>query len=250
MRTIAIINQKGGVGKSTTTMNMAHALSMEGHEVMALDMDPQGHLTTGFGVVNETEAGIDDILMENEGIRDVKMEVRDHMYLIPAGSRLGEFEMMPGGAERGWQLHSALQKGTNGEDFVLIDCPPSAGLLAMNALFAADEILIPVSSDYLALHSLSRFMQILRHVDEALDRKSRIWIALTRFQGRRRLAKEVRDKLIEYFPDNVLATPIRESVALAESPSFGQTIFEYQRKGHGAEDYHSLTMDLLKERTL
>jgi chromosome partitioning protein len=120
----------------------------------------------------------------------------------------------------------------------------------MNVLMAAEEVLVPVSSDVLALHGVARFMQILRHIDESLDRKTRVWIAVTRFNERRRLARDVRDKLLEYFPGQVLATSVRESVALAESPGTGKTIFEYQKNGNGAEDYRALADDLSNERTL
>jgi chromosome partitioning protein len=171
--------------------------------------------------------------------------------LAPAGQRLAEYEYVSeGGAQRGWRLSQALKEGGNGQDFVLIDAPPSAGLLSMNVLMAVEEVLIPVSSDILALHGVARFMRILRHIDESLDRKTRIWIAITRFNERRRLARDVRDKLLEYFPGQVLATPVRESVALAESPGTGKTIFEHQKNGKGAEDYRALADDLLSERTM
>jgi chromosome partitioning protein len=251
MRTIAVINQKGGVGKSTTSLNLAHALSVGGHKVLALDMDPQGHLAAGLGIVDEAEAGLDDVLLDDMALGDVLTEVRERMWLAPAGTRLAEFEMSSeGGAARGWKLHQALQATARDEDFVLIDCPPSTGLLAMNALFAATEVLIPVSSDFLSLHSLSRFMQVLASIDQALERSTRVWFVLTRYHDRRRLARDVRDRLVEYFPGSVLRTPIRECAPLAESPGFGQTVFEYRRSSNGAADYSELTQDLLDARTL
>lgn len=246
---IAVMNQKGGVGKTTTTLNLAHALAMSGKRVTVIDMDPQAHLTASFGAESKRQPGIDQVLMDGASISEVSLAVRENLDLVPAGERLAEFEQhTEGGARRGMFLHDALQKVRN-RDFVLFDCPPSAGLLTMNALLACKEMLIPVSGDYLALHGLSRLLEILKHVETRLKHKTRKWLVVTRFHGRRRLANEVREKLLAYFPGQVLATPIRESVALAESVSFGQTIFEYQNKGHGSEDYRALADDLLAGRT-
>lgn len=250
MRMIAVMNQKGGVGKTTTTLNLAHALAKSGRRVIALDLDPQAHLTASFGIDNDACAGVDSLILDGAALDDVKQEVRDGLDLVPAGPRLGEVEQMrDGGSQRGWLLKKALADSVD-EDVVLIDCPPSAGLLAMNALLATDEILIPVSGDYLALHGLSRLMGILQHIEVSLNRVSRKWVVLTRFQERRRLAREVKDKLLEHFPQQVLATPIRENVSLAESPSFGQTIFEYQARSAGALDYRQLAGDLMAGRVM
>ena len=249
MRLIAVMNQKGGVGKTTSTLNLAHALAMSGRSVLALDMDPQGHLGAGFGV--NGDEGLDSVMIDEAPLNSTLVDARERVQLAPAGERLAEFEYISeGGAQRGWRLSRALKEGVNGRDFVLIDAPPSAGLLSMNVLMAAEEVLVPVSSDILALHGVARFMRILRHIDESLDRKTRVWIVVTRFNERRRLARDVRDKLLEYFPGQVLATPVRESVALAESPGTGKTIFEYQKNGKGAEDYRALADDLLNERTM
>lgn len=250
MRVIATMNQKGGVGKTTTTLNVAHALALGGQRVLALDVDPQGQLGAGFGLNGAAERGLDAVLLEGEVLAAVGVAARERLEVVPAGTRLAEFEFATeGGARRGWRLKEALA-GVPDPDFVLIDAPPSAGLLAMNALIAADEVLVPVSGDYLALHGVSRFMRILAHIDETLKRRTRVWIALTRFNERRRLAREVREKLTEYFPGSVLPTPVRESVGLAESPARGRTIFEHQASGHGAEDYRALADDLLSQRAL
>ncbi|MFK5894228.1 MAG: ParA family protein, partial [Pseudomonadota bacterium] len=129
------------------------------------------------------------------------------------------------------------------------DCPPAAGLLAMNAILAADEILIPVTGDYLALQGLSRLIQVLRRIEQRLEKNTRKWFVLTRFHERRKLANEIRAKMINYFPGQVLKTCIRENVALAESPGFGKTIFEYRPKSHGSEDYRQLANDFLQRCT-
>jgi chromosome partitioning protein len=184
-------------------------------------------------------------------LHQVVHAARERLQVAPAGARLTEFEFVSeGGANRGFRLREALADGLGNEEFVLIDAPPSGGLLAMNALLAADEVLVPVTGEYLALHGVARFMRILRHIDASLGRETRLWVALTRFNERRRLAREVRAKLVEYFPNRVLATPVREAAAVAESPGSGKSIFEYQRRGKGAEDYQALADDLLNARTL
>jgi chromosome partitioning protein len=247
------MNQKGGVGKTTTTLNLAHALALAGCRVTALDLDPQGQLGDGLGVIANGHGGMDEVLLAQASLRDVLQPARAQLSIAPAGPRLSEFEFMSeGGARRGWFLKEALQAGLGGDDdgFVLIDAPPSAGLLAMNVLMAVDEVLIPVTGEYLALHGVGRFMRILKHIDDSLGRKTKLWIALTRFNERRRMAREVRDKLLEYFPGTVLATPIRESAAVADSPGVALSIFEYQRRGNGVDDYRALADDLLNARTL
>lgn len=250
MRLIAVMNQKGGVGKTTSTLNVAHALSMAGKRVLVLDMDPQAQLSAGFGVMDADKAGLDRVLLEGAGLSEVAFEVRERLVLVPAGPRLAEFEYASdGGPDRGFFLQRALAHD-NGYDFALIDSPPSAGLLTMNAFLAANEVLIPVSGDYFALHGVSRFMQIMDHIDGSLDRDTRVWLTLTRFNERKRLARDVRDKLVEYFPKKLLITPVRECVTLAESPSFGQTIFEYAQGSNGAKDYQGLADDLVNERTM
>ena len=211
-------------------------------------MDPQAHLTTSFGAGNT--AGVDAVLLEGAAISDVEQTVREGIRLVPAGPRLGEVEAMKnGGAQRGWLLDKAI-KASGPREVLLIDCPPSAGLLAMNALLATDEVMIPVAGDYLSLHGLSRLVGILMHIEESLGRVSRKWVVLTRFQARRRLAREVKEKLLQHFPGQVLATPVRETVALAESPGFGKTIFEYQARSNGAADYRLLAGDLMAERVM
>jgi len=248
MRVIAVMNQKGGVGKTTTTMNLAHALARMNKEVLAIDLDPQAHLTAGFGELSHLQAGIDEVLIDGHSIESVVHKTRDHLDLLPAGEHLGEMEhSTEGGAQRGYKLNNAINEQVRNKDFVLIDCPPSSGILGMNALLAANEILIPVSGDFFALQGLSRLITIFKHIEENLNKKTRKWVVLTRFHERRKLAQEVREKIVSYFPDNVLFTHIRETVALAESPGFGQSIFEYKSSSNGAKDYKALAEDMVNE---
>jgi chromosome partitioning protein len=248
MRVLSVINQKGGVGKTTTAMNLGHALALRGYRVLALDLDPQSHLSASLGI-HGARQGMDSVLLGEAALADVAVEVRDGLSLVPAGPRLNEVDSMTqGGADRGWLLHNAIQEMKDDYDFVITDCPPSAGVLAMNAIFAAQELLIPVSGDFLALHGLSRLMGILARFEKSLKRDLAKWIVLTRFQERRRHSQEVRDKILEYFNGQVLATTVRESVVLTESPSFGKTIFDYRPTHRSAEEFHALAEDLLERR--
>lgn len=246
---LAVMNQKGGVGKTTTALNLGHALALRGKRVLLLDLDPQAHLTVGFGSVAADTSGLDAVLLEGVDLAEVLLTVRDNLDLAPAGPGLSNMEhVKEGGPERGMRLRKALQGYDTQYDAVVMDCPPSIGLLGMNALFASSEVLIPVSSDYLALQSLSRFMGTLQFVEETLRRPMPKRVVLTRYQERRRLAREVRGKLQEYFPGQMMDTSIRENVALAECPSYGETIFEYEDMSHGAEDYRLLANELMQAR--
>lgn len=249
VRIIAIMNQKGGVGKTTTTVNLGHALALQGKQVAVIDMDPQGQVATSLGMDNQ-QMGIDVVLLEGDAIDTVKLHARDRLDLVPAGPRLNEFEHInEGGVERGHRLRKAIEASSLSDyDFILIDCPPSSGLLGVNAMFASSELIVPVSGDYLSLQGLSRMMQILKRSEEISGHRIKLWLVSTRMQLRRKLTAEVRKRVLKYFPGRVLFTPIRENVALAECPSFGKTIFDYRKKSSGAEDYFSLASDVLNRR--
>lgn len=250
VRIIAIMNQKGGVGKTTTTVNLGHALAQAGQKVALMDLDPQGQVATSLGFDNN-QPGLDAVLLDGKGLDEVKIPARDNLDLIVAGTRLNEFEhTSQGGVQRGHKLREALQHSSLRQyDYVLIDCPPSSGLLGVNAMFAAGELLIPVSGDYLSLQGLSRMIQVLKRAEELAGHRIRLWLVSTRMQMRRKLTEEVRKRILKYFPGRVFYTPVRENVALAECPSFGKTIFDYRKRSSGAEDYLSLAQDVINGRT-
>ena len=251
---IAVINQKGGVGKTTTAINLAHALALSGQHVLALDLDPQGHLGLGLGMSDKNMPGMDEVLINGEDLNEFIVQTRGgvtkgSLDVVASGPGLANMEHVnEGGMQRGLRLKNALDDLEESYDVIIFDCPPSSGLLGMNALFAASDLVIPVSSDYLALQSLSRFMETLQFVEQASKRNLRKHVVMTRYQKQRRLAREVRESLELHFPEQLMTTTIRENVALAESPSYGETIFEYQKVSNGAADYRQMATELTTER--
>lgn len=247
-RVISVINQKGGVGKTTTATNLAHGLALNDYSVLAIDLDPQAHLASSLGVTREDIAGLDAVFLKGIPLQSVQIPVRQNLYLVSAGGHLNEVENLEGGKSRGLLLKKAIEEYQGDVDFILIDCPPSSGLLVINALFATDEIIIPMTGDYLAMQGLSHLMATLQNFEQALQKTYRQWIVLSRFHDRRKLAQEVKEKLIEYFPDAVLKTSISEAAVLAESPGFGKTVFEYKPSSKSTDEYISLVEDLIKGR--
>jgi chromosome partitioning protein len=247
MRRIALINQKGGVGKTTLTTNLGHALALAGRRVTVIDLDPQGQLASSYGLFRAPSRGIDQVLMQQQEIENVKQGIRDLLTLIPAGDRLQEIEyLQDGGATRARLLQQGLEGVTQDQDFVLFDCPPSAGLLVANAIFAADEALIPLNADHMSLNGLIKMLKTLKKFEPHLSKPLTQWIALNRFFPRRKLSKEIAEKLKIHFPDQLLETTIREAAAIAECPGVGRTIFEYKPNSQSAKEFKALAEALLK----
>jgi chromosome partitioning protein len=246
MRSIAVINQKGGVGKSTISANLGHALALAGKRVTVLDLDPQGHLTASLGIFRNPARGVADLMLAQANPRQLAVRSRDHLSLLPAGQRLGEVETLhEGGANRAHLLRKALAGNLDDQDFVLIDCPPSSGLLVANAVLAVDEALVPVTGDYLGLNGLAQLMQSLKGFQPFRDKPLRHWIVLSRYHPRRRLSGEVRQRLLEHFDGRVLQGSIREAAVLAECPGVGRTIFEYRAGSRSAEEFRQLAGELI-----
>lgn len=250
-RVVAVLNQKGGVGKTTTAVNLAHALARLGNKVTVIDLDPQSHLTVSLGVVSPKISGIDQVMLEQANIDQQIIPIRPNLNLIVAGPRLQEIEQLSdGGARRGDLLRNALHENLTEQDFVFIDCPPSSGVLVANALFAVDEVLVPMTSDYLALQGLSHLMGTIKRFEKALQRRYKLCLVMSRYVPTRRISKDVLDTLKKYFPGQILATPIRETALLAECPSFGKTIFEYRPGCRSARDFISLAKDILEGKVM
>lgn len=249
-RVISVINQKGGVGKTTTATNLAHGLALKGYEVLAIDLDPQAHLASSLGITREDIAGLDAVFLKGIPLQSVQMQVRENLKLVSAGGHLNEVENLEGGKSRGLLLKRALDQYNDDVDFIIIDCPPSSGLLVINALFATEEVLIPMTGDYLAMQGLSHLMATLSNFEQALQKSYQQWIVLSRFHDRRKLAQEVKEKLINYFPDSVLKTSISEAASLAECPGFGKTVYEYRPNSKSSVEYANLVKDLISGRVL
>ncbi len=250
-RVVAIINQKGGVGKTTTSVNLAHALANAGKKVTVIDFDPQGHLAISLGVVQTDLLGVDEVMLNQVDITENTIPVRENLQLIIAGSRLQEIEQMTeGGATRGDLLRQALDEKLLDQDFVFIDCPPSSGLLVANALFAAEEVLIPMSSDFLALQGLSHMMATIKRFEKVLKKKYKLLLVMSRYATTRRVSRDVLQTLLQHFPHQILATLIRETALLAECPGFGKTILEYRPGSRSARDFRNLASDFLEQRVM
>lgn len=248
---IAVINQKGGVGKTTTVFNLGTGLARLGKSILLVDMDPQAHLTHAFGFETEhIQYSVYDLMKNSCRLEDVIIR-KNGIELIPATLELSgaEFELSatPG---REWLLKEVLETVSN-HDFVLIDCPPSLGLLTLNALTATSEIYIPLQPEYLALQSISQLMKTVTVVKKRLNPSLEITGILgTRFDSRKRLNKEVLETIRHHFGNKVFNTIIRDNIALAESPGYGMPIYDYKPDSIGAEDYMNLCHEVLNRYKL
>jgi len=247
-RIIAIVNQKGGVGKSTTTVNLGAALALLGQRVLLVDMDPQGNTTSGLGidkrgVANDTY----DVLLNEVPIEQAWVEsgVVD-LTVLPATINLAGAEIeLVSTLAREMRLKRALADVSERFDYVFIDCPPSLGLLTVNALTAANEVLIPVQAEYYALEGLSQLTTIVARVRDTLNPELRITgLLVTMFDGRTRLATEVLDEVNTHFPTQVFATQIPRNVRLSEAPSYGKPAVLFDVRSRGAQAYLALAREV------
>ena len=258
MRRIAVINQKGGVGKTTTAVNLAAALARRGERVCVLDLDPQAHATTHFGVEPDGDRpSVYDVLVRGRALADVRRDVGENLALIESDINLAAAEVeLAGVVGREVILREALAQDAERFDYLLMDCAPSLGVLTINALAAADEVFIPLQPHFFALHGLSKLLETTALVGRRINPGLRVsGVVVCLYDGATKLAQEVvrdlkafldasRSANVPWAAAKVFEARVRRNVKLAECPSFGKTIFEYAPKSPGAEDYAALAREV------
>ena len=249
-KVISIFNQKGGVGKTTTNVNLCAALALKGKKVLSIDIDPQGNSTSGFGVnKNDLEYTIYDVLIEDYDINKIicKTEI-ENLDLVPANIQLAGAEIeLTNTKHREKTLKEKMSMLDNTYDFIIIDCPPSLGLLSLNALTASNTVLIPIQCEYYSLEGVGQLIDTVKLVRKNLNPKLDIeGVLLNMFDGRTNLSVQVVEEVKKYFKDKVYRTVIPRSIRLAEAPSFGQPIMIYDEKSKGSQAYMKLSEEIIK----
>ena len=257
MRRIAVLNQKGGVGKTTTTVNLAAALAAQGHRTLVLDLDPQAHATLHLGLLpGRSGPSLYEVLTDNLPLAKVRREVAPNLFVCGSHIDLAGAELeLLGTVGREVILRDQLDADAESFDYVLMDCPPSLSVLTLNALCAAREVLIPLQAHFLALHGLSKLLETIHLVSKRVNRDLRVTgVLLCLYDAGTRLGGEVIEDLDHFFDGKNVSAPwadarlfrtrIRRNIRLAECPSYGQSIFQYAPSSRGAEDYASLAAEL------
>ncbi len=250
---ISVVNQKGGVGKTTTAVNLAAYLALQGRFVLLVDLDPQSNATSGLGIDHRSmEKGLYEAIIGAVPLKDVIVSTKvEGLKLAPSTAALaGATVELVGMERREYRLADALLEVRNHYDYVIIDCPPSLGLLTVNGLTAADRVLIPVQAEYYALEGLSQLLQTITLVKDGLRNDLEILGAvLTMFDGRNRLSEDVMGELYKFFPNKIFRSVIPRNVRLAEAPSYGQPIAHYDPWSKGAKAYERLAREILDLET-
>lgn len=250
MRRIAISNQKGGVGKTTCSVNLSACIAEMGHNVLAIDMDPQANLSMHLGCeVGRDEASIYTLMHNEDSLEDtVCLTDMEHLFVLPSNIDLAGMEVELSAETNGREryLRSALKECEQVFDYFIIDCPPSLGLLTLNGMCAAEEIFIPLQTQFFALQGLGRLMDTVELVQNNLNPNVSVTgIIPTMYDVRTSLAQEVLQDIREHFGDIVFDTVIRQNVRLAEAPGFGTPITEYEANCYGTEDFRSLAREVV-----
>lgn len=249
---LAITNQKGGVGKTTTCVNLAASLAAAKRRVLLVDMDPQGNATMGSGIEkNQLQRTVYHVLLGNGGVADIRVKTeKSGFHVVPANRELAGAEVeMVDLPNREIRLKAALEAVEAEYDFILIDCPPALNLLTVNALCAARSVMIPMQCEYYALEGLSDLVQTIRKVRGRLNPSLEIeGLLRTMFDPRNALAQQVSGQLLQHFGEKVYRTIIPRNVRLAEAPSFGVPVMQHDKSSKGAQAYMALAGEMMKKR--
>ena len=253
MKKICIFNQKGGVGKTTTNINLCAYLAMEGYRVLTIDIDPQGNTTSGLGLDKRSlEASMYDVLTANVSLKDViiKSELIPNLYIAPSTMELAGAEVeIISVKDRETILLREITAIQDEYDFIFIDCPPSLGVLTINALTAVDSVLIPIQCEFYALEGVGQLINTVQLVKKSLNKSLDIeGVVMTMYDYRTNLSNEVYNEVKKFFEDKVYENTIPRNIRLAESPSFGLPIMLYDEKCKGADAYSKLTKEFLKRQ--
>lgn len=249
-KTIAVVNQKGGVGKTTSAVNLAAAVASKGYKVMLIDIDPQGNATSGLGInKRETKVSSYDVIINAVPIEKAMIKTEfSNLWLLPSSMSLAGAELeLVDMSHREAKIKNSLALIKGEFDFIFLDCPPSLGLITLNGLCAADTVLVPIQCEYYALEGLSQLISTIRQIKRLYNPRIDIeGVLLTMFDGRLNLTHQVVDELKRFFPKKVYSTVIPRNVKLSEAPSFGLPVMYYEKKSKGAEAYESLVIEFLK----
>ncbi len=248
-KVIAIANQKGGVGKTTTAVNLSACLGKQGKKTLLIDIDPQGNTTSGLGVdPRAVESSIYDCIINDVPMSDVLIDTEfDNLWICPSNINLAgaELELVMKDS-REYVLKNSIKEIKDDFDFIFIDCPPSLGLITLNSFSAADSILVPIQCEYYALEGLSQLTNTIKMVKKGLNPELQMeGVLLTMFDARTNLSIQVVDEVKKFFRDKVYRTVIPRNVRLSEAPSFGMPIIEYDKHSKGAECYMALAKELI-----
>lgn len=243
---IAVVNQKGGVGKTTSTINIAAQLASSGKSVLLVDLDPQGNATSGLGLAKDQPVTMYELLCHGHKLSEAVLKTNvAQLFIVPSNINLAGAEIeLVNREHREFVLREVLQVADY--DYVIIDCPPSLGLLTINALTAATLVLMPVQAEYYALEGLSQLLNTVQAVKHSTNQNLELLgVVLTMYDKRTSLSEQVRDEVHKYFGDNLFKTVIPRNIRLAEAPSHGRTIFEHDKWSKGARAYKALTKEIL-----